>query len=42
MGRSILFHYSVADEIIAVCHQPASLGIMALMVGMMVGPILGC
>jgi len=41
LGRSILFHYSVADEIMRRLPISLSLGIMALMVGVIVGPILG-
>ena len=41
MGRSILFHYSVADEIARRLPISLSLGMMALMVGVIVGPMLG-
>jgi peptide/nickel transport system permease protein len=41
MGRSILFHYSVTDEIAHRLPISLSLGLMALVVGVLVGPLLG-
>ena len=41
MGRSILFHYSVTDEIAHRLPISLSLGLMALVVGVVVGPVLG-
>ena len=41
MGRSILFHYSVTDEIAHRLPISLSLGLMALIVGVVVGPVLG-
>jgi len=41
LGRSILFHYSVADEILRRLPISLSLGLMALVVGVIVGPLLG-
>jgi peptide/nickel transport system permease protein len=41
MGTSILFHYSVTDEIARRLPISLSLGLMALLVGVIVGPILG-
>src|SRR5688572_2118921 len=41
MGQSILFHYSVADEIKARLPISLSLGFMALLVGVLVGPVIG-
>jgi peptide/nickel transport system permease protein len=41
LGRSILFHYSVADEIFRRLPISLSLGLMALVVGVIVGPLLG-
>jgi peptide/nickel transport system permease protein len=41
MGKSILFHYSVTDEIAHRLPISLSLGIMALIVGVVVGPVLG-
>jgi peptide/nickel transport system permease protein len=41
MGQSILFHYSVTDEILRRLPISLSLGIMALIVGVIVGPIVG-
>jgi peptide/nickel transport system permease protein len=41
MGRSILFHYSVAEEIMRRLPISLSLGLMALVVGVIVGPVLG-
>jgi peptide/nickel transport system permease protein len=41
MGRSILFHYSVTDEIVHRLPISLSLGLMALIVGVLVGPLLG-
>src|SRR6202158_2785596 len=41
MGKSILFHYSVTDEIPPRLPISLSLGLMALIVGVVVGPVLG-
>jgi peptide/nickel transport system permease protein len=41
MGKSILFHYSVTDEIAHRLPISLSLGLMALIVGVVVGPVLG-
>jgi peptide/nickel transport system permease protein len=41
MGQSILFHYSVADEIKGRLPISLSLGFMALLVGVIVGPLIG-
>jgi peptide/nickel transport system permease protein len=41
MGSSILFHYSVTDEIARRLPISLSLGIMALVIGVVVGPLLG-
>jgi len=41
MGKSILFHYSVTDEIIRRLPISLSLGMAALIIGVIVGPILG-
>jgi peptide/nickel transport system permease protein len=41
MGQSILFHYSVTEEIGRRLPISLSLGFMALLVGVMVGPIIG-
>jgi peptide/nickel transport system permease protein len=41
MGKSILFHYSVTDEIARRLPISLSLGLMALIVGVVVGPVLG-
>jgi peptide/nickel transport system permease protein len=41
MGKSILFHYSVTDEIARRLPISLSLGLMALIVGAIVGPVLG-
>jgi peptide/nickel transport system permease protein len=41
LGKSILFHYSVAEEIARRLPISLSLGLMALAVGAVVGPIIG-
>jgi peptide/nickel transport system permease protein len=41
LGRSILFHYSVTDEIAHRFPISLSLGLMALVLGVLVGPLLG-
>jgi peptide/nickel transport system permease protein len=41
MGKSILFHYSVTEEIAHRLPISLSLGLMALIVGVVVGPVLG-
>lgn len=41
MGRSILFHYSVTDEIVRRLPISMSLGIAALIIGLFVGPAIG-
>ena len=41
LGRSILFHYSVTDEILRRLPISMSLGITALLVGLIIGPIIG-
>ena len=40
-GKSILFHYSVQDEIARRLPISLSLGIMALLVGLVLGPLIG-
>src|SRR5215813_4162258 len=41
MGSSILFHYSVTEEIGRRLPISLSLGLMALLVGVVIGPVLG-
>ncbi len=41
LGRSILFHYSVSNEITRRFPISISLGLMALVLGVLVGPLLG-
>jgi peptide/nickel transport system permease protein len=41
LGQSILFHYSVTDEIARRLPVSLELGLMALLVGIVVGPLLG-
>jgi peptide/nickel transport system permease protein len=41
MGQSILFHYSVTEEVARRFPISLSLGLMALLVGVVIGPLLG-
>src|ERR1700704_3897592 len=41
LGQSILFHYSVTDEIARRLPVSLELGLMALFVGIVIGPLLG-
>jgi peptide/nickel transport system permease protein len=41
MGQSILFHYSVTEEVARRLPISLSLGLMALLVGVVIGPLLG-
>jgi peptide/nickel transport system permease protein len=41
MGQSILFHYSVTEEVARRLPISMSLGLMALLVGVVIGPLLG-